>query len=68
MCACINEDENQFVVILFPYQQPVWLQMAFHAPFVFTMQCVRIVFPWQTASFRQYGNCLNEDVLVKPTL
>lgn len=37
MCTCVEHQKLKFITGLFPYQQPVWLYMAFPLPFAVAM-------------------------------
>lgn len=66
MCTGVNKHNKQFPVILPPYHQPVRLQVAFPASLIIAMQAMRLIFVRQASGLGKNGNCLDENIFIKP--
>ena len=65
---CIQHEQGQFSIILFPYQQPVRLYMAFPLPISVAMKCVRLETRGNFAVGHQFVYNLFELIHRQPTL
>ena len=54
--ACTSKQESQLRVVLLPYQQPIWLQMALPATDKVACQFVRAIGGWQLSVGFQYAD------------
>lgn|GEM_PF-909559 len=55
MCVCSKHEECKLLIILFPYQQPVWIYMSLPFAFVVSVKNMWLVFFWQASFFCQNG-------------
>lgn len=68
MGAGINEYQNKFFVILFPYQQPIRLQMTLHAPFIIAIKAMWLIFLGKRSGIGENRNGLDENLFIKSSL
>ena len=68
MGTSIEHDENKFLVALFPYQQPIGLDMAFPLPFVVAFQLVGQILFGECASFRKNFDSRLDRFNIQPPL